>query len=60
MICLVTTSAYSAEEDFSEADQEVTEFDDSSNAMLTFSEIVQLHRNCQGCNAGGTEKKTKV
>tara|TARA_B100001013_G_scaffold118088_1_gene68237 strand:- start:322 stop:504 length:183 start_codon:yes stop_codon:yes gene_type:complete len=60
MICLVTTSAYSAEEVFSEADQVVTEFGDSSDAMLTFSEIVQLHANCQGCNAGGTEKKAKV
>ncbi len=48
MICLVTTSAYSAEEDFSEADHVVAELGDSPDAMLTLSEIVQLHASCQG------------
>ncbi len=46
MLCLVTTSAYSGEEDFSEADHVVAELGDPPDARLTLSEIVCLHASC--------------
>jgi HAD superfamily hydrolase (TIGR01509 family) len=46
MFCLVTTSAYSGEEDFSEADHVVAELGDPPGAMLTLSEIARLHASC--------------
>ncbi|RKX35908.1 MAG: HAD family hydrolase [Verrucomicrobia bacterium] len=54
MTCLVTTSAYSAEEDFSEADHVVAELGDPPDAMLTLSEIVCLSPPCSGRKANGT------
>ena len=54
MTCLVTTSAYSAEEDFSEADHVVTELGDPPDAMLTLSDIVCLPRPSSGRKANAT------
>lgn len=48
MLCLVTTSAYSREEDFSEADHVVAELGDPPDALLTLSEIARLHASCSG------------
>jgi HAD superfamily hydrolase (TIGR01509 family) len=46
MICVVTTSAYSGEEDFSEADHVVAELGDPPNVVLTLPEIIRLHSKC--------------
>lgn len=54
MICVVTTSAYSGEEDFSEADHVVAELGDPPGAMLTLPEIIHLHASCSGRTANGT------